>query len=79
MTFKNAVLNTEVEARTWNGMKALKSSLSNTTDLFFKIGASRGKDISKQFEKAYHEDRELALRVAQWARDVRGGAGEREL
>lgn len=79
MSFKNAVLNTSVEARTWNGMKALKSTLSNTTDLFFKIGASRGKDISKQFEKAYHEDRELALRVAQWARDVRGGAGEREL
>ena len=79
MSFKNAVLNTSVESRTWNGMKALKSTLSNTTDLFFKIGASRGKDISKQFEKAYHEDRELALRVAQWARDVRGGAGEREL
>lgn len=79
MSFKNAVLNTTVESRTWNGMKALKSTLSNTTDLFFKIGASRGKDISKQFEKAYHENRELALRVAQWARDVRGGAGEREL
>ena len=79
MTFKSAVLNTTVESRTWNGMKALQSTLSNTTDLFFKIGASRGKDISKPFEKAYHEDRELALRVAQWARDVRGGAGEREL
>ena len=79
MSFKNAVLNTSVEARTWNGMKALQSTLSNTTDLFFKIGASRGKDISKQFELAYQEDRELALRVAQWARDVRGGAGEREL
>jgi len=60
-------------------MKALKSSLSNTTDLFFKIGASRGKNITPQFEKAYAENREMALRVAQWARDVRGGAGEREL
>lgn len=79
MSFKSAVLATPVKARTTNGMKALKSSLSNTTDLFFKIGASRGKDITTQFEKAYHEDREMALRVAQWARDVRGGAGEREL
>lgn len=79
MSFKSAVLATPTEARTWNGMKALESTLSNTTDLFFKIGASRGKDITKQFEKAYHEDREMALRVAQWARDVRGGAGEREL
>jgi len=79
MSFKSAVLATPVRTRTANGMKALESTLSNTTDLFFKIGASRGKDITKQFEKAYHEDREMALRVAQWARDVRGGAGEREL
>ena len=83
MSFKSAVLNsavtTENVARTTNGMKALKSTLSNTTDLFFKIGASRGKNITAQFEKAYLEDREMALRVAQWARDVRGGAGEREL
>lgn len=83
MSFKSAVLNSSSRtanvARTKNGMKALKSTLSNTTDLFFKIGASRGKDITGQFAKAYAEDRELALRVAQWARDVRGGAGEREL
>lgn len=83
MSFKNAIIaenaSTANVARTWNGMKALKSSLSNTTDLFFKIGASRGKNITSQFSKAYAEDREMALRVAQWARDVRGGAGEREL
>lgn len=79
MSFKSAVLNTPVTARTANGMKALQSSLSQATDLFFKIGASRGKNITAQFERAYHEDREIALRVAQWARDARGGAGEREL
>jgi len=79
MTFKNAVLNTTVEARTWNGMTAIKSSLSQTTDLFYKIGASRGKNIISEFERAYQEDREVALRVVQWARDVRGGAGEREI
>jgi hypothetical protein len=83
MSFKSAVINSSSRtanvARTQNGMKALKSTLSNTTDLFFKIGASRGKTISDLFAKAYAEDREMALRVAQWARDVRGGAGEREL
>lgn len=83
MSFKNAILaenaTTSNVARTQNGMKALKSTLSNTTDLFFKIGASRGKDITAQFAKAYAEDREMALRVSQWARDVRGGAGERQL
>ena len=83
MSFKSAVLNSTAStsnvARTTNGMKALKSTLSNTTDLFFKIGGSRGKNITSQFEKAYGENREMSLRVAQWARDVRGGAGEREL
>jgi len=79
MSFKNAVLNTTVPARTTNGMKAIESTLSNTTDLFFKIGASRGKNITAQFEKAFQENPDIALRIAQWARDARGGAGEREL
>lgn len=79
MSFKNAVLATPVKARTTNGMKALRDTCNENVTLFFKIGASRGKDITAQFERAYQEDRESALRVAQWARDVRGGAGEREL
>lgn len=79
MSFKSAVLNTTTEARTTNGMKALASTLNQNVDLFFKIGASRGKDITLQFEKALQESPEIALRTLQWARDVRGGAGEREL
>lgn len=76
-TFVEAVQNQS--ARTTNGMKARKSTASACVDLFFKIGASRGKDITKEFIAAYLEDRQLALRIALWARDVRGGAGEREL
>lgn len=78
-TFAEAVKNTVTEARTWNGMKAQKSTLRATTDLFFKIGASRGKNITPLFESAFQEDPNVALRIAQWARDVRGGAGERKL
>lgn len=77
MSFVNAVRNQE--ARTDNGMKARKSTADNVVDLFYKIGASRGKDILPAFAAAYAEDRELALRIALWARDVRGGAGERQL
>lgn len=79
MSFKNAVLNTPVEARTWNGMKAYKSTLNSCTDLFFKIGASRGKDITQLFSNAYSDNKDYALRIVQWARDIRHGAGEREL
>lgn len=78
MTFKTAALNTPTFARTENGMKTYTSSLNALVDLFFQIGASRGKDITHLFERAYAQDRQLALRIAFWARDVRGGAGERE-
>lgn len=67
------------EARTANGMKARKSTASACVDLFFKIGAMRGKDVTKEFVAAYVEDKDIALRIAQHARDVRGGAGERKI
>lgn len=76
-TFANAVINQP--ARTTNGMKARQATSKATTDLFFKIGASRGKDITKEFVAALVENEDIALRIAQWARDVRGGAGERQL
>ena len=76
-SFVSAVKNQE--ARTANGMKALKSTSSACVDLFFKIGASRGKDITKDFVAAYVENKDIALRIAQWVRDARGGAGEREI
>lgn len=65
--------------RTANGMRANKSSLSTNVDFFFAAGASRGKDLTKQFSAAYREDPDVAVRILQWARDVRGGAGERSV
>jgi hypothetical protein len=76
-TFVEAVANQE--ARTANGMKARKSTSNAVVDLFYNIGASRGKDIVPAFTAAYVADKNLALRIALWARDARGGAGEREL
>jgi hypothetical protein len=76
-TFVEAVANQE--ARTANGMKARKSTANACVDLFYNIGASRGKNIIPQFTAAYVENSDLALRIALWSRDARGGAGEREL
>lgn len=76
-TFVNAVVNQE--ARTANGMKARKSTANALVDLFYNIGASRGKNIIPAFTAAMVENKDLALRIALWARDVRGGAGERQL
>jgi len=77
--FVSAARRQKVEARTQNNMKALASTTDACVDLFFHIGASRGKDILPLFSKAYAESPEYAVRTALWVRDVRGGAGERQL
>lgn len=76
-TFVNAVANQE--ARTENGMKARKLTANAAVDLFYKIGASRGKNIVPDFTAAYVQDPNVALRIAAWSRDARGGAGERQI
>lgn len=80
MLFKNAVV-TEKNSRvtqTANGMKAWETSNSKVLDLFGTVGSARGQDVSKLFWAAFSEDQELTLRLMQWLRDIRGGAGERE-
>ncbi len=66
-------------ATTDNGAKAHYSSLSANLDFFYLAGASRGKDIKQEFKAALVENPEIALRNLQWLRDIRGGAGERQL
>lgn len=78
-TFAEAVKSTPEVARTENGMKAVAHSGNALVDLFYKIGASRGKSVTADFEKAFQEDADLAMKIAFWSRDVRGGAGERQL
>ncbi len=77
MSFAEAVINQQ--ARTENGMIARKSTAKAVVDLFYNIGASRGRDIIPAFAAAFVEDKALALGIAPWARDIRGGSGEREL
>lgn len=65
-------------ALTANGARTNFSSLKGTTDLFFLAGASRGKDITSVFSRAYAEDKDVATRILLWLRDAREGAGERQ-
>jgi hypothetical protein len=65
--------------KTTNGMKAFTSTANACVDLFYNIAASRGKNVIPAFTAAYQENPELAVRIALWARDIRGGAGERQL
>lgn len=67
----------EKDARTTNGAVTHSTSGQANVDLFFMVGASRGKNVRAEFTKAYRENMDYAVRILQWARDVRGGAGER--
>ena len=68
------------DALTENGMATNSTTLNDCVDLFFQIGALRGQDKQKKinaFVKAYSENPLTATKILFWARDVRGGAGER--
>ena len=77
-SFKSAATKTPAMSRTANGMLTFNASGNALVDLFSAIGSSRGKDISAQFTAAYEMDRVKALKILLWARDIRGGAGERQ-
>jgi Domain of unknown function (DUF2828) len=66
---------------TENGMPTLERSLDAVVDLFFKWGGSRGnyKALRPLIFSAAAEDLNLTLSLLLWGRDIRGGAGERDL
>lgn len=69
-----------IETYTENGAKTYASSGSECLDLFFKAGAMRNADektISDAVVRAYSEDPDKTMKIIFFARDVRGGLGER--
>lgn len=80
-TFANAITNVATTTATENGAVTYTTSLDPIVDMFFIIGAKRGASydqIVQVVQPAFASDPEMATRVALWARDVRGGAGERQ-
>lgn len=66
--------------KTENGAAALRSTGSDCLDLFATIGALRNAeeaDIVNRFIRAWSEDRNTAMKLLFYSRDVRGGLGER--
>ena len=67
---------------TENGAVTYRTSGKDCLDLFASIGALRhadDEDIRNRFLKAYAENRDLAMKILFYARDVRGGLGERRV
>ena len=68
--------------RTENGAMALRSTGSDCLNLFATIGAMRSQnaaEIEKRFLRAFAENKDLAMKILFYARDVRGGLGERRV
>lgn len=67
---------------TENGAVTLRTTGSECLDLFSAIGALRSaedEEIVRRFLCAYADDRDLAMKTLFFARDIRGGLGERRV
>ena len=64
---------------TENGGLALSTTGDKLLNLFAVLGAlrSRPTDVIDKFKLAYHENADLATKMVFYARDIRGGLGER--
>lgn len=67
---------------TENGAVTYQSTQSECLDLFATIGALRresDEEITNRFLRAYAENADLAMKALFFARDIRGGIGERRV
>jgi len=66
--------------KTENGAATLRSTGSECLNMYATIGAMRAlpeKEIMNRFQRAYTENPDLAMKILFYARDIRGGLGER--
>lgn len=80
MSMLNAMKNQSNKTFTENGALTNRTSGSYCLDLFFGAGAMRGsseEEIAAAVTRAYTEDAEKTMKIIFFARDVRGGLGER--
>lgn len=77
-SFVNAIQEDPKIGTTFNGAVTFTDSGSKVLNLFKSVG-QRGANLSKELDLAIAENKNLAMRTVLWSRDIRGGAGEREV
>ena len=78
--FVESIMKETNEVITENGALAYKTTNSALLDMFAVIGALRtrpSQEIINKFTKAFAEDNLLAMKMLFYARNIRGGLGER--
>lgn len=82
MNFADAARESSTRTYTENGARARNTSSNALVDMFGSIGSLRSREpeeITRIFSEAYKEDPLIATKIAFYARDVRGGLGERKV
>ncbi len=80
MSFLDNIINNSNKTLTQNGAVTNRSSGTYCLDLFFAAGAMRGAsedEITAAVTRAYAEDPVKTMKIVFFARDARGGLGER--
>jgi len=71
-----------IYSKTTNNATQYKHTGSHLLDLFYAVGSSRNEEAWKNlvglFDNAFLDDEIKACAILLWARDIRGGMGERE-
>jgi len=82
MNFAEAMREETTHTFTENGAPARNTSGDKLVDFYSVAGALRNADpnrVTRLFDDAYAEDKLLAAKILFYARDIRGGLGERRL
>ena len=80
MSFLNNLKEQSNVTYTENGAVTNASTFSDCLDLFYMAGATRNIEaieVAKAVAKAFAENRDLTMKILFFARDIRGGLGER--
>ena len=78
---------TSGDSRTQNNCVTNSTTSNDCVDLFFTIGAMRSNRKNKDamsklitmFDRAFDENPLITMKILFWSRDIRGGAGERDV
>lgn len=81
MGLREAIHDEAKWTETWNGCDTLATTDSACLDMFGRSGAMRQASVEDKellFSKAFREDKDIAVKLLFYTRDVRGGYGERD-